>query len=114
MNAEHVQESIRSVKIHLDEIIIKDNSLSGILPERETRKISCQRAQMTHRCGGPTAGAAPQSESLRQLISPSVASAHKRSARFCPAIPTPAAPKKKLRNKANFFSRHTPAESNEQ
>jgi hypothetical protein len=69
---------------------------------------------MTRRCGGPTAGVAVQSESLRKLISLSVASAQKRSTRRRPAISTPAAPKKKLQNKANLFSLHTHAGSNEQ
>jgi hypothetical protein len=78
------------------------------------RKISCQRAQMTHRWGGPTAGVARKSESIRKLISQSVASADDRLVRIRLAIRPPAAPKKKLQNKANFFSRHTPAESNEQ
>jgi hypothetical protein len=69
---------------------------------------------MMHRCGGPTAGVAPQRESLRQLISQSAASADDRHARIRLAIRPPAAPKKKLRNKANLFSLHMHAESNEQ
>jgi hypothetical protein len=50
---------------------------------------------MVHRCGGPPSGAAPQSESLRQLISQSAASADDRHARIRPAIRPPAAPEKK-------------------
>jgi hypothetical protein len=65
-------------------------------------------------CGGPPAGVAPQSESLRQLISQSASSADDRYARIRPAIRPPAAPEKKLQNKANFFSLHTHAGSNEQ
>jgi hypothetical protein len=68
---------------------------------------------MMHGCGGPTAGVVPQSESLRQLISQSAAAADDRHARIRPAIRPPAAPGKKLQNKANCFSRHTPAESSE-
>jgi hypothetical protein len=58
---------------------------------------------MTHRCGGPTAGVAQKSDSLRQLISQSVASAHKRSTRRCPVVLTLAAPKIKITKQSQFF-----------
>jgi hypothetical protein len=69
---------------------------------------------MMHRCGGQPAGAAPQSESLRQFISHAAVSADGRHARILHAIRPPAAPEKKLQNKANFFSLHTHAGINEQ
>jgi hypothetical protein len=62
---------------------------------------------MMHRCGGLTAGAAPQSESLRQLILQSAVSADDRHARIRPAIRPPAAPKKKNTKQSQFvFAAH--------
>jgi hypothetical protein len=62
---------------------------------------------MVHRCGGPMAGVAPQSESLRQLISQSAAFADDRHARIRLAIRPPAAPKKKITKQSQiFFASH--------
>jgi hypothetical protein len=62
---------------------------------------------MMPRCGGPTAGVAPQSESLRQLVLQSAASADDRHARIRLAIPPPAAPKKKITKQSQFsFASH--------
>jgi hypothetical protein len=62
---------------------------------------------MTHRCGGPTAGVTLQSESLRQLISQSAASADDGQGRIRSAIRPPAAPEKKITKQSQFlFASH--------